>query len=41
MAKTKGYVYYGKMSDKIAQYGTDTDIDYFANLEVWGTPEQC
>src|SRR5258705_9139769 len=29
------------MSDKIAQYGTDTVIDYFANLQVWGTPEQC
>jgi alkanesulfonate monooxygenase SsuD/methylene tetrahydromethanopterin reductase-like flavin-dependent oxidoreductase (luciferase family) len=41
LARTKGYEYYGKMSDKIAQYGTDTVIDYFANLQVWGTPEQC
>src|SRR5689334_16880739 len=41
LAHTKGYEYYGKMSDKIAQYGTDTVIDYFANLQVWGTPEQC
>jgi alkanesulfonate monooxygenase SsuD/methylene tetrahydromethanopterin reductase-like flavin-dependent oxidoreductase (luciferase family) len=41
LATTKGYEYYGKMSDKIAQYGTDTVIDYFANLQVWGTPEQC
>jgi alkanesulfonate monooxygenase SsuD/methylene tetrahydromethanopterin reductase-like flavin-dependent oxidoreductase (luciferase family) len=41
LARTKGYEYYGKMSDKIAQYGTDTVIDYFVNLQVWGTPEQC
>ena len=41
LARTKGYEYYGKMSDKIAQYGTDTVVDYFANLQVWGTPEQC
>src|SRR6185503_131371 len=33
--------YYGKMSDKIAEYGTDTVIDYFVNLQVAGTPEQC
>jgi alkanesulfonate monooxygenase SsuD/methylene tetrahydromethanopterin reductase-like flavin-dependent oxidoreductase (luciferase family) len=41
LARTKGYEYYGKMSDKIAQYGTDTVIDYFVNLQVWGTPQQC
>jgi alkanesulfonate monooxygenase SsuD/methylene tetrahydromethanopterin reductase-like flavin-dependent oxidoreductase (luciferase family) len=41
LGRTKGYEYYGKMSDKIAQYGTDSVIDYFTNLQVWGTPEQC
>jgi alkanesulfonate monooxygenase SsuD/methylene tetrahydromethanopterin reductase-like flavin-dependent oxidoreductase (luciferase family) len=41
LAKTKGYEYYGKMSEKIAQYGTDKVIDYFLNLQVWGTPAQC
>ena len=41
LATTKGYEYYGKMSDKIAEYGTDTVIDYFVNLQVSGTPEQC
>jgi alkanesulfonate monooxygenase SsuD/methylene tetrahydromethanopterin reductase-like flavin-dependent oxidoreductase (luciferase family) len=41
LAKTKGYEYYGKMADKIRQYGTDTVIDYFMNLQVWGTPAQC
>ena len=37
----KGYEYYGKMSEKIATYGTDTVVEYFLNLQVWGTPEQC
>jgi alkanesulfonate monooxygenase SsuD/methylene tetrahydromethanopterin reductase-like flavin-dependent oxidoreductase (luciferase family) len=41
LARTKGYEYYGKMTEKIAQYGTDKVIDYFMNLQVWGTPEQC
>jgi alkanesulfonate monooxygenase SsuD/methylene tetrahydromethanopterin reductase-like flavin-dependent oxidoreductase (luciferase family) len=41
LARTKGYEYYGKMSEKIAEYGTDTVIDYFVNLQVSGTPEQC
>jgi len=41
LAKTKGYEYYGKMAEKITQYGTDTVVDYFMNLQVWGTPEQC
>src|SRR2546430_2461431 len=41
LAKTKGYEYYGKMAEKIQQYGTDKVIEYFMNLQVWGTPEQC
>ncbi len=41
LAKTKGYEYYGKMAEKIQTYGTDKVIDYFLNLQVWGTPEQC
>jgi alkanesulfonate monooxygenase SsuD/methylene tetrahydromethanopterin reductase-like flavin-dependent oxidoreductase (luciferase family) len=41
LARTKGYEYYGKMAEKIATYGTGTVIDYFMNLQVWGTPEQC
>jgi alkanesulfonate monooxygenase SsuD/methylene tetrahydromethanopterin reductase-like flavin-dependent oxidoreductase (luciferase family) len=41
LARTRGYEYYGKMAEKIAQYGTDKVIDYFVNLQVWGTPEQC
>jgi len=41
LATTKGYEYYGKMAEKVATYGTDKVIDYFVNLQVWGTPEQC
>jgi alkanesulfonate monooxygenase SsuD/methylene tetrahydromethanopterin reductase-like flavin-dependent oxidoreductase (luciferase family) len=41
LAHTKGYEYYGKMSEKIQQYGVDTVVDYFMNLQVWGTPERC
>src|SRR5882672_10761912 len=41
LTHTKGYEYYGKMSEKIAQYGTDRVIDYFTDLQVYGTPEQC
>jgi alkanesulfonate monooxygenase SsuD/methylene tetrahydromethanopterin reductase-like flavin-dependent oxidoreductase (luciferase family) len=29
------------MTEKIAEYGTDTVIDYFVKLQVAGTPEQC
>ena len=38
---TKGYEYYGKFSEKIATYGTDGVIDFFVDLQVSGTPEQC
>ena len=41
LAHTKGYEYYGKMADKIQTYGRTTVTDYFVDLQVWGTPEQC
>ncbi|MBI2204291.1 MAG: LLM class flavin-dependent oxidoreductase [Candidatus Rokubacteria bacterium] len=41
LAKTKGYEYYGKMAEKIATYGTDKVIDFFMNLQTWGTPDEC
>ena len=41
LGRTKGYEYYGKMAEKIATYGTDKVIDFFVDLQVWGTPEQC
>ena len=36
----KGYEYYGKFADKIQKYGEET-IEFFVNLQVWGTPEMC
>jgi alkanesulfonate monooxygenase SsuD/methylene tetrahydromethanopterin reductase-like flavin-dependent oxidoreductase (luciferase family) len=41
LVKTKGYEYYGKMTEKIHTYGEDTVVEFFMNLQVWGTPEQC
>ncbi|MBI1847167.1 MAG: LLM class flavin-dependent oxidoreductase [Candidatus Rokubacteria bacterium] len=40
LATTKGYEYYGKMAEKIHTYGTDKVIDFFVDLQVYGTPEQ-
>ena len=37
----KGYEYYGKFFDKIQQVGEDATLDFFMNLQVWGTPEMC
>jgi len=37
----KGYEYYGKFSEKISTYGADGVIDFFVDLQVSGTPEQC
>ena len=41
LAHTKGYEYYGKFADKLASYGAEGVIDFFTDLQVWGTPEQC
>jgi alkanesulfonate monooxygenase SsuD/methylene tetrahydromethanopterin reductase-like flavin-dependent oxidoreductase (luciferase family) len=41
LGRTKGYEYYGKMTEKIHTYGEDKIIDFFVNLQVWGTPERC
>ena len=38
---TKGYEYYGGMSDNIARHGKQSTIDFFMDLQIWGTPEQC
>lgn len=37
----KGYEYYGKFAETIQRHGADETIDFFMNLQVWGTPEQC
>jgi alkanesulfonate monooxygenase SsuD/methylene tetrahydromethanopterin reductase-like flavin-dependent oxidoreductase (luciferase family) len=40
-AKTKGYEYYGNVSQMIGTHGAAVGSDFFTNLQVWGTPEQC
>jgi alkanesulfonate monooxygenase SsuD/methylene tetrahydromethanopterin reductase-like flavin-dependent oxidoreductase (luciferase family) len=39
--KTKGYEYYGKMSEMVDKYGSSGVSDFFLSLQVWGTPRQC
>jgi len=41
LKETKGYEYYGKFTEKIEQYGDQDVKDFFLDLQVWGTPEQC
>jgi len=42
LAKTKGYEYYGRMSEIVnSEGGAQSAIDFFLDLQVWGTPEQC
>ena len=38
---TRGYEYYGGFTDKINTYGDTDVVDFFVNLQVTGTPEQC
>ena len=38
---TRGYEYYGGFTDKINAYGDKDVVDFFVNLQVTGTPEQC
>jgi len=41
LADTKGYEYYGKVSDLVRQGGEQVMSEFFTNLQVWGTPAQC
>jgi alkanesulfonate monooxygenase SsuD/methylene tetrahydromethanopterin reductase-like flavin-dependent oxidoreductase (luciferase family) len=38
---TKGYEYYGQMSKALNKYGDQSGIDFFVDLQVYGTPDQC
>lgn len=40
-ATTKGYEYYSRLNETIEQMGIDGMAEFFMNLQVWGTPEQC
>ena len=39
--KTKGYEYYKRLTETIATEGADAMAEFFMDLQVWGTPEQC
>jgi alkanesulfonate monooxygenase SsuD/methylene tetrahydromethanopterin reductase-like flavin-dependent oxidoreductase (luciferase family) len=40
-ARTKGYETYAAMSRMVNDHGTDGVTEFFLNLQVWGTPQQC
>ncbi len=37
---TKGYEYYGGVTEHLEKYGSQAAIDFFVDLMPWGTPEQ-
>ena len=37
----RGYEYYAKMADRISSVGEESAVDFFVDLHVHGTPEQC
>jgi alkanesulfonate monooxygenase SsuD/methylene tetrahydromethanopterin reductase-like flavin-dependent oxidoreductase (luciferase family) len=41
LKETKGYEYYGQMSKALNKYGDQSGIDFFVDLQVYGTPDQC
>ncbi len=40
LADIKGYEYYGGLSKNINKHGIDSFVDFLADLQVWGTPDQ-
>jgi hypothetical protein len=40
MKNQRGYEYYAKMNETLAVYGDQKAIEFFADLQVYGTPEQ-
>ncbi|MEX2237275.1 MAG: LLM class flavin-dependent oxidoreductase [Dehalococcoidia bacterium] len=41
LSKTKGYEYYGQMANVLAEHGSEPATDFFTDLQVYGTPDQC
>ena len=42
LSKTKGYEYYGRLSEIAREKGgTDALTEFFLSLQIWGTPTQC
>jgi alkanesulfonate monooxygenase SsuD/methylene tetrahydromethanopterin reductase-like flavin-dependent oxidoreductase (luciferase family) len=40
LATVKGYEYYGALANSIEKRGIDGFVNFLADLQVWGTPEQ-
>ena len=41
LATQKGYEFYGKLTENLDKHGPQGGIDFFTDLQVWGTPEMC
>jgi alkanesulfonate monooxygenase SsuD/methylene tetrahydromethanopterin reductase-like flavin-dependent oxidoreductase (luciferase family) len=41
LGRTRGYEYYGKIAEKLQAHGQGSVTDFFVDLQVWGTPEEC
>src|SRR5438094_450396 len=40
LATVKGYEYYGALARNIEKHGEDRFVQFLADLQVWGTPDQ-
>jgi alkanesulfonate monooxygenase SsuD/methylene tetrahydromethanopterin reductase-like flavin-dependent oxidoreductase (luciferase family) len=40
LANIKGYEYYGGLAKNINKHGIDTFVNFLADLQIWGTPDQ-
>lgn len=40
LADIKGYEYYGALAQNIKKHGMDSFVNFLADLQVWGTPDQ-
>lgn len=40
LADIKGYEYYGALAKNIAKHGIEQFVNFLADLQVWGTPDQ-
>ncbi len=42
LARTKGYESYGQLQNLVsADGGAEAAMEFFLNLQIWGTPQQC
>jgi len=40
LANIKGYEYYGALAQNIKEHGIDGFVNFLADLQIWGTPDQ-